>query len=101
MGRDSRAWGICQRSGKRILLKDLVQDGYIPGMLVQSSWHEPRNNDLQRPNLFDRVNLTRPSPDNNQENHTVMFPCFSFTTFETIPPLVLNMTLKTTIVRII
>ncbi len=59
--RGSRAWGMCARSGQRMLLKDMVEDP-LTGLLVAPDWAEPP---LMRPplDLCDGVALERPAPD--------------------------------------
>ena len=42
MRRIRTAYGECARSGDRVALTDLVRDGQT-GMLVRSSWFEPRH----------------------------------------------------------
>lgn len=59
--RGSRAWGICARSGKRLLLRDMVRDP-LTDLLVDPGWAEPP---LMRPpeDIVDGVALERPAPD--------------------------------------
>lgn len=62
--RGSRAWGECARSGKRMLLHELVEDP-LTGLLVAPDWAEPP---LMRPatNIIDGVALLRPAPQLDQ-----------------------------------
>lgn len=55
-----RAWGECARSGRRMLLLDMVRDP-LTDLLVDPAWAEPP---LQRPatNIIDGVALVRPAP---------------------------------------
>lgn len=59
--RGSRAWGMCARSGIRMLLKDMVEDP-LTHLLVHPDWAEPP---LMRPpiDISDGVALERPAPD--------------------------------------
>lgn len=84
----SQAWGQCGKSGQRMLLADMVEDGYYPGMLVHPDWYEQPDQARQRVPLFDKESLKRPAPSNDHQNHTVRFPLFDFDTFEAAPPLV-------------
>lgn len=37
----THAWGYCGRSGRRLLLRDMVEDGHIPGLMVDPEFYEP------------------------------------------------------------
>lgn len=58
-----KAWGICQRSGKRVPYDDLVEDGYIKGLLVARDWYEPPHPQDTPVSVSDPVGLYRPSPE--------------------------------------
>jgi hypothetical protein len=65
MARGSRAIGFCQRSGIKMLLKDMVEDGHIRGLMVHPDWWEPRHPqeyDLRRDDPLEGV-LDNPMPD--------------------------------------
>jgi hypothetical protein len=58
------ALGICARSGRKMLLKDLVPDGQRPELLVDPAWRDikhPAEKPLQ--DLSDAEALKRPAPD--------------------------------------
>lgn len=59
----NQAWGECQRSGKKMLLKDLVEDGYYPGLLVAPDWYEPRHPQERLKEVSDPIALEKPAPD--------------------------------------
>lgn len=61
--RGRRAWGICQRSGKRVLLNELVRDGHSPELLVAPEWWEPRHPQEFPPPMDEAIALYRPSPE--------------------------------------
>jgi hypothetical protein len=85
---NNQTWGECAKSGKRMYLKDMVRDGYYPGLLVHPGWYEPPTEENERVPIFDRESITNPAPILEQKNHTVYFPLFDFDTFEVVPPLV-------------
>lgn len=58
-----RAWGICGRSGRKMLLKDMVFDGRFPNMRVDPAWYEARHPQETLPRVEDPVALYRPSPE--------------------------------------
>ena len=62
--RGSRAWGMCARSGRKMLLRDMVTDP-LTELLVDPEWAEPP---LMRPpaDLVDGIALERPAPDADQ-----------------------------------
>lgn len=63
--RGERAWGICGRSGRKMLLKDMVFDGRYPNMRVDPDWYEARHPLETLPMVDDPVALYRPSPEVN------------------------------------
>lgn len=61
--RGKRAWGICGRSGRKMLLKDMIFDGRYPNMRVDPSWYEARHPQETLPRVEDPIALYRPSPE--------------------------------------
>lgn len=59
----SRAWGICGRSGRKMLLNDMVFDGRYPNMRVDPAWYEGKHPQEYLPAIEDPVALFRPSPE--------------------------------------
>jgi hypothetical protein len=57
-----RAWGECARSGRRMLLKDMVADGYYPDLLVDPAWRDERHPQEHLRPLHDAETLYRPAP---------------------------------------
>lgn len=57
----SRAWGMCSRSNRKMLLRDMVRDP-LTDLLVDPAWAEPP---LMRPptDITDGVALEHPAPD--------------------------------------
>lgn len=47
------AYGECARSGLRVPQRDLVEDGYMPGLLVSRDWYEPPHPQDQLPEIQD------------------------------------------------
>jgi hypothetical protein len=59
-----RALAECQRSGARVRYKDIISDGYIPGLLVSKEWYEaPHPLDEPLRDIDDPVALYQPSPE--------------------------------------
>lgn len=58
-----RAWGICGRSGRKMLLRDMVMDGRYPNLKVDPDWYESRHPQETLPRVEDPVALYRPSPE--------------------------------------
>lgn len=86
--RGSVAVGECGRSGQKMLLKDMVEDGYYPGLLVHPGWYEGRHPQEEFWAVFDNPALEHPMPENDMKNHTVRWPLFDNDTFMTVPPAV-------------
>lgn len=59
----SKAWGICGRSGQRMLLKDMIFDGRFPAMRVHPAWWEPKDPLEYAPKLEDPIALWRAAPE--------------------------------------
>lgn len=57
----SRAWGICGRSGKKMLLREMRFDGRYPNMRVDPEWYEDKHPQEFMPKVEDPVALYRPS----------------------------------------
>lgn len=58
-----RAWGVCQRCGLRDYLRNLVEDGQSPGLLVHQGCYEPKHPQEKALRVDDPQALFRPSPD--------------------------------------
>ena len=57
------ALGICARSGRKMLLKDMIPDPYKPGLMVDPAWADIKH-PAERPiKLRDNTALKRPAPD--------------------------------------
>lgn len=82
----SRAWGECRRSGKRLLLRDMVRDGQFPNMLVAPDWYEPRHPQERLISAGDGVALYNPAPETGGEGdeQTFRFPAVDPQTFQAI-----------------
>lgn len=59
----SHAWGICGRSGQKMLLKNMVFDGRFPNMRVHPDWWEDKHPQEYMPKVEDPTALYRPSPE--------------------------------------
>lgn len=59
------AVGICQRSGRKMLLRDMIADGYYPNLIVDPAYYEPKHPQESLPALEDPVALYRPAPDDD------------------------------------
>lgn len=59
----SRAWGICGRSGKKTLLREMVFDGRFPNLRVDPDWWEDKHPQEFLPKVEDPTALYRPSPE--------------------------------------
>jgi hypothetical protein len=69
--RGFRAWGMCSRSGRKMLLLDMVRDP-LTDLLVDPDWAEPP---LMRPptDITDGVALERPAPDLDRIDTLILF----------------------------
>lgn len=53
----------CQRSGKKMRYRDLVEDGHVPGLLVHPDWWEPKHPQEIPVVIEDPIALYRPAPE--------------------------------------
>jgi hypothetical protein len=59
----SQAWGLCQRCGERFYLRNLVFDGYMPGLRVCVDCYDPRHPQEFLQDVTDPTALWKPAPD--------------------------------------
>lgn len=67
------ALGECRRSGRKMLLRNMVADGYYPNLIVDPEWYEPKHPQESLPKVRDPVSLFRPAPDQDRSNATIRF----------------------------
>lgn len=61
--RGDKAWGECARSGRKMLRKNMVEDGYIKGLLVDPEWRDGEHPQEHIEDVDDPVALFNPAPD--------------------------------------
>ena len=59
----TQAWGRCQRCSQKFLLRDLVFDGYMPGLRVCVDCYDPRHPQEFLQDTADPIALWHPSPE--------------------------------------
>lgn len=59
----SNAVGECGRSGRKMKLRDMVEDGNTPGLMVDPSWYEPKHPQEEVVVGTDATALERPAPE--------------------------------------
>ena len=64
------AVGECARSGRKMLLKHMVSDGYYPSLVVDPAWYEGKHPQESLPEIEDPVSLWRPAPERDQSGAT-------------------------------
>jgi hypothetical protein len=67
------ALGECRRSGRKMLLRNMVADGYYPNLIVDPEWYEPKHPQESLPKVRDPVSLFRPAPDQDRVSATIRF----------------------------
>ena len=60
------ALGECARSGRKMLLSDMIADGYYPNLIVDPAWYDPKHPQESLPSVIDPVVLFRPAPEREQ-----------------------------------
>lgn len=77
----ARTWGECARSGKRMLLKDMVQDGYQPGLMVAPEYYDPVHpQEKLQPIGADAIAVKHPAPDLDRPQVVISMPAYDLTT---------------------
>lgn len=76
------ALGECGRSGKILPLKDMVEDGYIKGMLVSKEYYEAPDPSLHYQPKTDAVALERTAPRADGSDIEIAIPTLNTNTFE-------------------
>jgi len=61
--RGRNAVAECQRSGQKMMYRDLVVDGHIEGLLVHPDWWEPKHPQEIPVEVTDPIALYRPAPE--------------------------------------
>jgi hypothetical protein len=61
--RGARAVGECGRSGRKMLLRRMVEDGYTPGLMVDPNWYDPPHPQEDPVVTTDAVALEKPAPE--------------------------------------
>ena len=64
--RGDKAWGECARSGKRLLRKNMVEDGQYPGLLVAPDWYEPKHHQETPVEVDDPIAIYKPAPEQSK-----------------------------------
>lgn len=62
-----KAWGLCARSGRRMLLKNMVEDGETH-LLVDPAWRDTYHPQKKIVNLEEGIALKRPAPNNEDDS---------------------------------
>ena len=66
------ALGECARSGRKMLLRNMIADGYYPNLIVDPMWYEPKHPQESLPSVHDPVTLFRPAPDRDQSGAVIL-----------------------------
>jgi hypothetical protein len=67
------ALGECARSGRKMLLRNMVADGYYPNLIVDPEWYEPKHPQESLPKVRDPTALFRPAPERDKVNAEIRF----------------------------
>lgn len=59
----THAVGICARSGRKMLLRDMVSDGQYPALMVDPAWRDVKHPAETLRVFEDAVALRNPAPD--------------------------------------
>lgn len=73
-------YGECPRSGKRVLLHEMVPDGYVKGLMVHRDWYDPPHPQESLGPIQDPISVQNPSPDLTRSKVVVTFPTYDIMT---------------------
>lgn len=65
------AVGECARSGRKMLLRNMIADGYYPNLIVDPRWYEPKHPQESLPSVRDPTSLFRPAPERDMVGATI------------------------------
>ena len=71
-----QAWGECERSGKKMLLSEMVEDGYDKGLMVHPDFYDPEHPQDTPADAGEAVALRRPAPPRNAFSPVVSLPLY-------------------------
>lgn len=66
------AVGECARSGRKMLLRNMIADGYYPNLIVDPEWYEPKHPQESLPSVRDPTTLFRPAPERDQIGASIL-----------------------------
>lgn len=64
--RDKNAIAICDRSGQKMLRADMIEDGYLRGMMVHPEWYDGPQQQEEPFDPEEGIAIYKPRPDNVQ-----------------------------------
>lgn len=67
-----------------MLLRDMVPDGHIPGMLVDPAWYEPKHPLEKIKTKSDPIAVRKPAPDKSPSGYTLQVPFYDIPSDDTI-----------------
>jgi hypothetical protein len=88
--RGDHAWGYCQKSGIKMLLKDMVMDGHHKGLMVHPDYYDPVHPQEKVINVSEGVALREMSPPTNREKGTAKVPNYDFSNDRTNGSFLIN-----------
>jgi len=65
------AVGECARSGRKMLLRHMIADGYYPNLIVDPAYYEPKHPQEALPSVKDPTALYRPAPERDRSGSVV------------------------------
>lgn len=74
------ALGECARSGRVMPLKDMVKDGYVPNLMVDPAWREPKHPLNKIIKIDDPIALRHPAPQVGGPGVTISWPSYDVDT---------------------
>lgn len=66
--RGDNAVGICARSGRKMLRKNMVPDGQYPNLLVDPAWRDMKHPQEKPVTTEEGIVLNRPAPDTDDDS---------------------------------
>jgi hypothetical protein len=97
----NKALGECGRCGKQVLLRHLIEDGFVPGLLVERRCWEPTYPAPVRTPIEDPIAVENPSPCLDKVGCTITFPNYDVVNDRTNSPLALTLNLGLPVISVI
>lgn len=73
--RGNKAWGECQKTGRRMLINNMVRDGYYKVIVDPRAYDPPEPTERPIP-VVDAIAINNPAPDVDRQLTVITYPLY-------------------------